>query len=128
MKKIVLRTLAAVAVLCAAVLGLIGNYLVEYAIGRSGDGGDREVALEVEKSEEVKSAADEAWSIQHEKNLAFMEEHEPVEETIMSEDGLALKGYHYENGDSHRWVLALHGYRSSHYGIQFFCSDVETFA
>ena len=32
----------------AAALVFISNYLVNYAIGRSGNGGDREVALEVD--------------------------------------------------------------------------------
>ncbi len=48
-KKIVIAVGAVVVVLTAALL-FVSNYLVNYAIGRSGDGGDREVALEVEAS------------------------------------------------------------------------------
>lgn len=48
-KKIAIAVGAVVVVLTAALL-FVSNYLVNYAIGRSGDGGDREVALEVEAS------------------------------------------------------------------------------
>lgn len=37
-----------VVVLVAAVIAFASSYLVNYAIGRSGDGGDREVTLDVE--------------------------------------------------------------------------------
>ena len=47
-RKIVIGVLIAVVVLVAAVIAFASSYLVNYAIGRSGDGGDREVALDVE--------------------------------------------------------------------------------
>ena len=48
-RKIVIGVLIAVVVLVAAVIAFASSYLVNYAIGRSGDGGDREVALDVEE-------------------------------------------------------------------------------
>ena len=48
-RKIVSGVLIAVVVLVAAVIAFASSYLVNYAIGRSGDGGDREVALDVEE-------------------------------------------------------------------------------
>lgn len=44
--------IAAVIVVLVVALGAVSNYLVDYAIGRSGDGGDREVSLEVEQTPE----------------------------------------------------------------------------
>ena len=46
-RKIVIGVLIAVVVLVAAVIAFASSYLVNYAIGRSGDGGYREVALDV---------------------------------------------------------------------------------
>lgn len=47
-KKILPKLLIAVVVILLAADLFISNYLVNYAIGRSGDGGDREVSLDVE--------------------------------------------------------------------------------
>ena len=47
-KKKLLIAAGVVVVALAAALIFISNYLVNYAIGRSGNGGDREVALEVD--------------------------------------------------------------------------------
>lgn len=47
-KKKLLIAAGVVVVALAAALVFISNYLVNYAIGRSGNGGDREVALEVD--------------------------------------------------------------------------------
>lgn len=49
-KKKVMAAVAVIAVVLAAVLLAVSVYLVDYAIGRSGSGGDRDVALEVEAS------------------------------------------------------------------------------
>ena len=43
---------AVIVVLAAAVILFASNYLVDYAIGRSGDGGNREVALDVDTAAE----------------------------------------------------------------------------
>ena len=63
-------------VLLLAAVGFGSNYLVEYAIGRSGDGGNREVALEVEPggdSVEATIAANKAT--QETANAAFTAAH-----------------------------------------------------
>lgn len=102
-------------VLLLAAVGFGSNYLVEYAIGRSGDGGNREVALEVEPggdSVEATIAANKAT--QETANAAFTAAHPGQTVGTTSGDGLALSGVYYQNGDSHRWVIALHGYRGTH--------------
>lgn len=68
--------LAAVVVVLALVVGLGSNYLVEYAIGRSGDGGDRQVALEVEPGADTVQAVIAAnKAAQEDRNQAFAAAH-----------------------------------------------------
>lgn len=97
----------------------IGNYFVNYAILRTGNGGDREVknkeVIEVasidneteriieENREEEKQLANEwASTIKNEK----------VE--ITANDGITLKGTEYIKDEQiNDWVIVLHGYRSN---------------
>lgn len=107
--------LVVVVLLLVAAVGFGSNYLVEYAIGRSGDGGDREVALDVEPGADTVQATIAANKASQETaNAAFAAAHPGETVGITSEDGLALSGVYYPNGDSHLWVLALHGYRGTH--------------
>ena len=48
-KKILLTVCIAVVILISVGLFFVSRYLVNYAIGRSGDGGDRQVSLDVEE-------------------------------------------------------------------------------
>ena len=48
-KKILLTICIAVVILIRVGLFFVSRYLVNYAIGRSGDGGDRQVSLDVEE-------------------------------------------------------------------------------
>lgn len=112
------------------------SYLLNYAIGRSGDGGNRNVKTEATAAvEENLSAIDAAKALQEEADAAFLAAHPPVEARVNSADGFALAGYLYEQdgsaldaaaGDTaraqeiavntagHRWALVIHGYRGSH--------------
>lgn len=105
---------AVLVVLAAAVLLFAGNYLVDYAIGRSGDGGNREVALEVDTAAEgvARTIADNR-AAQQQAGAAFLAEHPGEAAEVAAPDGLTLRGVYFAN-DSHRWVIALHGYRGSH--------------
>lgn len=108
-----LVALAVLVVLLAAGIGFASNYLVEYAIGRSGDGGDREVALEVAPGGDTVQATIAAnKAAQQQRNEAFTAAHPGEAARTASADGLALAGVYYQN-DGHRWVIALHGYRGS---------------
>lgn len=105
--------LAAVVVVLALVVGLGSNYLVEYAIGRSGDGGDRQVALEVEPGADTVQAVIAAnKAAQEDRNQAFAAAHPGQRVGVTAADGLDLSGLYYQK-DSHDWVIALHGYRGS---------------
>lgn len=114
--------IAAVIVVLVVALGAVSNYLVDYAIGRSGDGGDRGVSLEVEQTPEgveAVIAANRATFEKQEEDFLAANPGEAVETT--SDDGLTLRGVcytHNEAVDSHRWAIALHGYRANHTGAQ----------
>lgn len=113
--KIIIVVSVFVVVVVAALAG-IGNFLVTYAIGRGGDGGNRQVALKVddEAVETTKEARTENYSLQAELTAAFMAEHEEQKVSITSDDGLKLNGGYYAQPDSHRWAIVIHGYRSRH--------------
>ena len=119
-KKIAIAVGAVVVVLTAALL-FVSNYLVNYAIGRSGDGGDREVALEVEASPDSVEAIIETNRAQYSADIdAFAAAHPGDNVTLTAVDGLTLHGVRYANAetaDTHRWAIVLHGYRGDHTGV-----------
>ena len=118
LKKILIATGIVVIISVITTIG-IGNYFVNYAILRTGNGGDREVknkeVIEVasidneteriieENREEEKQLANEwASTIKNEK----------VE--ITANDGITLKGTEYIKDEQiNDWVIVLHGYRSN---------------
>ena len=111
----ILATLVIVLVLATGAVFGIANFLVNYAIGRAGDGGNRQVALDVEVTVEgIEKVIADNQTIEYEENKVFLEDHKESPVQIESADGLLLNGAVYENGDSHRWVIAIHGYRSRH--------------
>lgn len=116
-RRIAAAAAAVVVVLVLAVVGFASNYLVEYAIGRSGDGGDRQVALEVAPgADSVQQAIAAERSAQQQRSDAFLAAHPGEAVSVTSEDGLTLAGVCYRQSGSHRWAIALHGYRGSHTG------------
>ena len=117
-KKILITLLIIVIIIVLATIG-IGNYFVNYAILRTGNGGDREVKnTEVV---EVASIDNEIEKIieknrKQEKQLASewsnTVKNEKVE--VTAKDGITLKGTEYINDEqTNNWVIVLHGYRSS---------------
>ena len=117
-RKIVIGVLIAVVVLVAAVIAFASSYLVNYAIGRSGDGGDREVALDVEApTDGVEQLIAENRAVQKQANEEFLQQNPGQTVQITAADGLQLNGVYYPNAGSHLWVIALHGYRGNHTGV-----------
>ncbi|MCD7836774.1 MAG: alpha/beta hydrolase [Lachnospiraceae bacterium] len=113
-RRTALYIIAAVIILFA-VLSFAGNYLVNYAIGRSGDGGDRNVSLEVDETAgDAERLIAENKKIQQQLNEDFLENVEEQSVYIISGDGLRLNGGYYANEGSHDWVIVIHGYRSNH--------------
>lgn len=96
-----------------AVVLFVGNYLVEYALGRSGDGGNRDVSLEVEeKLEGSELIIQTNKELEKNKVDEFVSNHVALYASI-NHDNLKLEGEYYLQENSHRWALLIHGYRSS---------------
>lgn len=113
-KKILIAAIAAVIVLLIAAVAFASSYLVNYAIGRTGDGGDRnveEVVIEVEGTEARIEAERAAQSLETEEFLNAVPG-KAVE--ITATDGARLAGIVYEHEDAdNRWVIVVHGYRDT---------------
>ncbi len=112
------KVLIVLAVLVLAADIFVSNYLVTYAIARSGDGGDRgDAALEVAgPSTDSASAMDANRQIQDALTAAFLADVQEQEVSIVSSDGLTLVGglFEHQQPASHLWALVIHGNRGSH--------------
>ena len=117
-KKIFIAIVMLAIIIILATIG-IGNYFVNYAILRTGSGGDREVK---------NTEAIEAASIDNE-TAKIIEENRKEENQLASQwtsiiknekvevtakDGIVLKGTEYIKDEQiNNWVIVLHGYRSN---------------
>ena len=118
LKRVLIIVLIIIMIGIATTIG-IGNYFVNYAILRTGNGGDREVKNT--DVIEVASIDNEAERIieenkQKEKELAEewsgTIENKKVE--VKSKDDITLRGTEYiTNEQSDKWAIVLHGYHSS---------------
>ncbi|MCD8037993.1 MAG: hypothetical protein LUE96_02760 [Lachnospiraceae bacterium] len=108
--RVVLLRLAAVVLVLFAAVVFVSNYLVIYAIGRSGDGGSRTVSLEVdEASDDAQRLMAENRKLQEQLTADFRERVEEQRVQITTEGGLQLNGGYYENMGSSRWAVVIHG-------------------
>lgn len=118
LKRLLIVLLIVVAISIIATIG-IGNYFVNYAILRTGNGGDREVKNT--EAIEVASIDNEAERIieenrQKEKELAneWTKSIENKKVEVKAEDGITLRGTEYLTKEpSNEWVIVLHGYHSN---------------
>ena len=95
-KKKLLIAAGVVVVALAAALIFISNYLVNYAIGRSGNGGDREVALEVDApADSVEAVMEDNRAAYKSKIDTFTKGHPGQDVTLTADDGLTLHGVYY---------------------------------
>lgn len=121
--KILLKRLL-IAVLIIVIISIvatieIGNYFVNYAILRTGNGGDREVKNA--DSITVANIDNEAEKIieenkKNEKQLAneWSETIENKKVEVKAKDGITLRGTQYiKDESSNKWAIILHGYRST---------------
>ena len=117
-KKIFIAMIMLAIIIVLATIG-IGNYFVNYAILRTGSGGDREVKNT--EAIEVASIDNETEKIieenrKEENQLASQWtstiKNEKVE--VTAKDGIVLKGTEYIKDEQiNNWVIVLHGYRSN---------------
>lgn len=121
-KKVIKRIVLILSVILIVLLGVdifAGNFMVNYAIGRMGDGGNRTVSLDVneEKVNSVKSEKDKNIEAQKERTKLFWDTIQEEVIFITSDDNLKLRGAFYENESGHNYAIVIHGYRSNHYGM-----------
>ncbi len=97
----------------------IGNYFVNYAILRTGNGGDREVKntedIEVERIDnESERIIEENRQKENELAEKWTKNTESKKVEIKAKDEITLRGKEYfANEQSNKWAIILHGYHSN---------------
>lgn len=116
-KKIIKTIIISITILIILIAGIsygIGNYFVNYAIARSGNGGDRQVKDEVTISQELEDVIQKNRKEATEKAEEWSNSIEQKNVEITAKDGIKLKGTEYiVDTENNKWALVLHGYRSS---------------
>lgn len=116
-KKIIKTIIISITILIILIAGIsygIGNYFVNYAIARSGNGGDRQVKDEVTISQELEDVIKKNRKEATEKAEEWSNSIEQKNVEITAKDGIKLKGTEYiVDTENNKWALVLHGYRSS---------------
>ncbi len=121
-KKLIPGIVVAVLLVLAIALAWGGNYLVSFAIGR--DTGTVNVAPESTLSEETTQSIMENWQDQADDSETWLSQSAVEKVQIVSSDGLKLSGEAViATPSSHRWVIAVHGYRSRHGHMFVFASQ-----
>ncbi|MBP3463366.1 MAG: alpha/beta hydrolase [Clostridia bacterium] len=117
--KIVLIIILALIIISVGLTIGIGNYFVNYALLRSGDGGDREVkntdAIAVaEIDNEAEKIIEENRQKEQELAKDWAENSNSKKVEVKAEDGIILRGTEYfSREETDKWVIVLHGYRST---------------
>ena len=112
-KKIVLSAVLGLVILLIGGLIWGGNYLVTFAIARST--GLKDIAPESTLSDEATQAIIQNWQQQAQQAKDWMAQSAVETVRVQSADGLKLSGEAVVTDPaSHRWVIAVHGYRSNH--------------
>lgn len=124
-KKILICSLAGFFLLFLIICFGAGNFMVNYAIKRSGDGANRNVALEIDTSalDAVQTTIMENKAIRIAATKEFIERVPEKSTEIKSNDGLTLKGFYHENPASEDWVITIHGYRSKHTSMRSYAQS-----
>lgn len=116
-KKIIKKIIISITILIILIAGIsygIGNYFVNYAIARSGNGGDRQVKDEVTLSQESENVIQKNRKEATEKADEWSNSIEQKNVEITAKDDIKLKGTEYiVNTENNKWAIVLHGYRSS---------------
>lgn len=114
-KKVLLSVYSAILFLILGAAALLNRYLLNYAIGRGGNGGDRKVALDVTGPDDhVRQTIETNRAAQKIATQKFLSEHPEKTVSIHSNDGFLLNGGYFPNKNSHLWAITIHGYRSNH--------------
>lgn len=114
--KIVSGIIILIIILIIALTEGIGNYFVNYAIARSGKGGNRNISEDskIELLGEDEKIIEENRKKENELAMSWSENVVKNKVEVETQDGITLRGTQYmQNEENNNWVIVLHGYRST---------------
>ena len=114
--KIIIAILLILILLGVGLTEVIGNYFVNYAIARSGAGGDRKISQEstIEVLGEDEKIIENNKKIAKENSEKWSEEIQQKQVEVKANDNITLRGTEYLNQEeTNKWAIILHGYRSN---------------
>ena len=103
----------------------IGTYFVEYALSPDSQSDQRVVDTsdQIPLEDNVQQTIQKNQDKEMIKGMDFESQTKPM--IIISNDSIQLKGKYLDHEDEHRWVILIHGYKSSHenmtsYGAEYY--------
>ncbi len=114
--KIIIAILLILILLGVGLTEVIGNYFVNYAIARSGAGGDRKISQEstIEVLGEDEKIIENNKKIAKENSEKWSESIQQKQVEVKANDNITLRGTEYLNQEeTNKWTIILHGYRSN---------------
>ena len=114
--KIIIAILLILILLGVGLTEVIGNYFVNYAIARSGAGGDRKISQEstIEVLGEDEKIIENNKKIAKENSEKWSEAIRQKQVEVKANDNITLRGTEYLNQEeTNKWTIILHGYRSN---------------
>ena len=114
--KIIIAILLILILLGVGLTEVIGNYFVNYAIARSGAGGDRKISQEstIEVLGEDEKIIENNKKIAKENSEKWSEAIQQKQVEVKVNDNITLRGTEYLNQEeTNKWAIILHGYRSN---------------
>lgn len=114
--KIIIAMLLILILLGVGLTEVIGNYFVNYAIARSGAGGDRKISQEstIEVLGEDEKIIENNKKIAKENSEKWSEAIQQKQVEVKANDNITLRGTEYLNQEeTNKWAIILHGYRSN---------------
>lgn len=114
--KIIIAILLILILLGVGLTEVIGNYFVNYAIARSGAGGDRKISQEstIEVLGEDEKIIENNKKIAKENSKKCSEAIQQKQVEVKANDNITLRGTEYlKQEETNKWAIILHGYRSN---------------
>ena len=114
--KIIIAILLILILLGVGLTEVIGNYFVNYAIARSGAGGDRKISQEstIEVLGEDEKIIENNKKIAKENSEKWSEAIRQKQVEVKANDNITLRGTEYlKQEETNKWAIILHGYRSN---------------
>lgn len=114
--KIIIAILLILILLGVGLTEVIGNYFVNYAIARSGAGGDRKISQEstIEVLGEDEKIIENNKKIAKENSEKWSESIQQKQVEVKANDNITLRGTEYlKQEETNKWAIILHGYRSN---------------